>query len=92
MGFDIAPPDDMIDDKWYYCTVIAFEDPFAEGCFGDTMTWHCCHQGNWINDWAGNGQCTLVWPLCFMSPFGSQRLVNIQGPFDTAQECADFGA
>ena len=36
MGFDIAPPDDMIDDKWYYCTVIAFEDPFAEGCFDDT--------------------------------------------------------
>lgn len=81
---------ELIPDKWYKCTVNCYWADFpAESCSGGYIdNSSCCLLGADINAWfTANWECKSGFELCLFTGFSAQRLVDIQGPFDTHAAC-----
>jgi len=88
-GTPIEPPD-LIDDKWYCCTVQVYSDFGPGDTCESTFRWiqKCCRLGAVIKDWKPH-ECVGFWVLCGFPDWEAQRLVKAVGPYDTFMECMD---
>lgn len=88
-----VPPDPPIfeDDKFYLCTVDAFETDPGDPPPTCNDLWvaevRCCRRGDGLNGWdkeciggAGN-------ELCHLDFRSAQRLTCVQGPYDNLAAC-----
>jgi len=77
----------IADDKFYKveCTNHGFDEA-AGGCgITNPPNAKCCSSGANLNSWIRNDrQCSGI-GLCLGSPW--QRLIDVQGPFDSWEEC-----
>ena len=92
MGEDVIDPTDLTPDKNYCITVDEFNDASAKtGCDQDyRRTFHCCRLGQVIMDWLDDDkECDSVWQICPSVGSPAQKIVDVQGPYDTWLECMD---
>lgn len=93
MGIDIPGEFPELDDtKWYKVTWdYWFNTESADRC-GDVYEGNCtnCREGFYIREWLEAGKtCKWVFWECFFLTKRAHRIIDIQGPFDTEQNCLD---
>ena len=77
---------------WYYCTVDAFDDAGSEtDCSQDFLIRLKNCVAGWVVDaWLDGGyECTAGVELIVFTGSTAQRLVDMDGPYDTFQDCHD---
>jgi hypothetical protein len=93
MGIEV--PDDWPDltpDAYFCVQVLCYSSlPPGTGCTGDPEWMQGCVKGRVLIDWISRDmQCSDIGILGFPGHM-SQRIIDIDGPFDTLAECAASG-
>lgn len=82
---------EIIVGKWYKVTAESFQGPFAppSSCTDDKVAeGTCCATGLDLNEFFVTGPgCKNGLEICPVSGFSSQRVLAIEGPFDTFNLC-----
>jgi len=93
MGSELPPEYPELDpDKWYMATVDNYAATENEGtCEGeDPYEDFCCIRGIWVIAWiAGGFDCLYSRELCLYGEDFVQRLIFVNGPWDTEEECLE---
>lgn len=87
MGNPIIDPAGLIDGKWYYCEIIAWEGVPIDTCTGDHLYDYCCQEGSVIQLFLDSGQCDHLFTCCPYAAYMHQRLLCTVGPYDNAAAC-----
>lgn len=93
MGNLIPPDPNKIEDSKWYCVFCKgyLTYPPDKGCEGDYgRSDCCCVDGFRLKECIAIGQCNTAYTICVSLRPMAQRIVQITGPYDSAEECHEW--